>query len=436
MSSLFPPNFLWGSATAAHQVEGQNFDNDWWDWEQRGGKIKNDDSSRDACNWWSGRYSPDFERAKALGLNSLRLSVEWSRLEPREGEWNKDAVRVYRDMLTTLRELGLVPLVTLHHFTNPRWLAAKGGWENPDVVSHFARFAARVVRELGDLCDFWITINEPNGYSYLSYAGGIWPPQRKNIPTALRVLARMVCAHAAAYYAIKQVQPDSQVGVAHHFRMFFPHRANSPLDRLVARTRDHVFNRLVLYALEDRLSNLPWGMGRELSNARGTQDFIGLNYYYSEETAFDPTRAGELFGRTVLQPWAQRWQPTFAGVANIEPRSLELLLRQLARYQKPIYITENGTFEAEEECQSRYLVSHLAAVRRAMRAGAPVKGYYWWTLVDNFEWAEGYSPRFGLYRLDRDTQKRTARRVAAVYARIVRENRIADDLMARYGCSR
>jgi beta-glucosidase len=432
MAVIFPSNFLWGSSTAAHQVEGRNLNSDWWEWEQRGGKIKNGDSSLLACDWWGRRYRQDFERARQLGQNALRLSVEWSRLEPHEGEWNKEAVRVYRDMLTTLRELGLTPLVTLHHFTNPRWLAAQGGWANPAVVRQFAGFATRVVAEIGDLCNFWITLNEPNTYSCLSYAGALWPPQQKNIRSALRVLKLMVDAHAAAYHAIKQIQPDSQIGVAHHFRMFFPRRPNSPFDRFAARMRDHVFNRLALYAIEEGRLPFPLGTGQALPEARGTQDFIGVNYYYSEKTTFDLAHADQLFGRTALSPWAHKWQSTFAGAADIDPGGLELLLGQLARNHKPVYVTENGIFEAEAECQSNYLVAHVKAVRRALQAGVPVKGYFWWTLVDNFEWTEGYSPRFGLYHLDHATQRRAARPVAAVYARLIEENRTPERCREHY----
>src|SRR5438105_2850931 len=146
---LFPSGFMWGAATAAHQVEGQNLNNDWWAWEQTGGKIKDGDSSLVACDWWNGRYQGDFERASALGQNSHRLSVEWSRLEPREGEWDVQALHVYREMLCALRRQGITPMVTLHHFTNPAWLSAQGGWENSAVVDQFSRFAAHVVEGLG-----------------------------------------------------------------------------------------------------------------------------------------------------------------------------------------------------------------------------------------------------------------------------------------------
>jgi beta-glucosidase len=334
--------------------------------------------------------------------------------------------------MTELRACGITPLVDLHHFTNPRWIAAQGSWENPSVVRYFARFATTVARELGDLCSSWITINEPNAYAYQCYTAGAWPPQKSELRTGLEALANMVRAHAAAYHAIKALQPNSQIGVAHYIRVFLPFRASSSLDRVVAQLRDYIFNRLFIRALGDGHLHFPLSIGKSVPEARGTQDFIGLNYYYSEQVKFDLKNPAQLFGSSILQPWALKWKETFGGIGNVEPRGLELTLKDLARYRLPIYITENGIFDMEDGMQASYLVSHLAAVHRAVQAGAPVQGYYWWTLVDNFELAEGYSPRFGLYHLDMDTQARTPRPFASIYARIIQERGIADELIGKY----
>ena len=427
----FPDGFVWGCSTAAHQVEGQNFNNDWWDWEQAGGKIKHGHSSRLACDWWGGRYRGDFERARALGANALRFSLEWSRLEPREGEWDKEATRTYRDMLRALRDVGLAPLVTLHHFTNPRWFMAQGGWERPAAVEQFRRFAGRAARELGDLCDWWVTINEPNVYATLCYAVGEWPPQRRGLRPALNVFKHMLQAHAAAYRALKERQPEGRVGLAHHWRHFAPHRRASPLDQLAARWRDRFFNGLALAALYTGALAVPF-MGRaEMAGVRGAHDFIGLNYFVGETTAFDVSRPVELFGRAVLDADAQKWKPMFAAASRPRPDGLESALRRLARFDRPIYVTENGIFDAGDGSQADYLISHLQAVQSGLQAGVPVGGYFWWTLVDNFEWSEGFGPRFGLYHLDHDSQRRTARPVAEAFARIIRENMITSEMLRR-----
>lgn len=433
MSKLkFPSDFLWGSATAAHQVEGGNNNNDFWDWEQTPGNIKNGDKSGVACGWWLGeRCLEDFDRAKSLHQNAHRLSVEWSRLEPREGEWNADAFAFYRRALTALRERGIMPLVTLHHFTNPRWLAQKRAWETPAVAPLFERYSTKVAQELGDLCDFWVTINEPVVYAYNSYNEGNWPPGKRDFFLAFRVLANLVRGHAAAYHAIHRVQPNARVGVAHHLRRFIPAYPGAALDRGAANLRDHLFNRLFFLALVDGTLRFPMSIGETIPEAVGTQDFIGVNYYFAERVTFDLTKPMLFFTRSILPKWPHD-APSFAG--QVSPSSLYDFLNELARYEKPIYITENGIFDLGDETQPRYLVSHLVQTLRAIDAGIPVKGYFYWTLVDNFEWAEGYSARFGLFANDPHTQARTPRASAEIYSRIARESGIADELIEKYGC--
>lgn len=427
----FPNDFIWGSATAAHQVEGANDNNDWWDWEQGAGHIRNGDKSTIACDWWKGeRYCQDFDLARSLEQNAHRLSVEWSRIEPREGEWNAEAIGYYRRVLTALQERGMKPLVTLHHFSNPCWLAQRGAWETEAVVPLFERFVARVVQELGDLCDFWVTINEPFVYTFSGYNDGNWPPGKRDFRLAFRVLANMVRGHAAAYYTIHRLQPDAQVGVAHHFRRFLPANPQSPLDRWAANLRDFLTNRLFLLALVDGKLRFPMSVGGRVPEAAGTQDFIGLNCYFAEKSKFLIAKPDKLFTGSLVTQWPPE-VPPFAGI--VDPSSIYFFITELARYGKPIYITENGIFDLGGDMQARYLVSHLLQVKRAIADGAPVKGYFYWTLTDNFEWAEGYNARFGLFRMDISTQVRTPRVTADVYGRIARENGISDDLVDKYG---
>ncbi len=425
----FPDGFLWGAATAAHQVEGANANNDWWDWEQTPGHIQNGDTSAVACDWWKGeRYRADFDLAKSLSHNAHRLSVEWSRIEPREGEWDAEAIAFYRRVLGALRERGMTPLVTLHHFANPRWLAAQGAWETDAIVPLFERYAAKVVQELGDLCDFWVTINEPFVYTLSGYSDGNWPPGKKDFFLGFRVLANMVRGHAAAYHAIHRAQSNARVGVAHHLRRFLPANPKSPLDRWAANLRDRLLNRLFSRALVDGKLRFP--MRGSVPEAAGAQDFIGVNYYFSERSAFDLGSPGQLFSRSIKPVWHAP-VPAFAG--EINPIGFYDFLKEHAVFGKPIYVTENGLFDLGDETQARYLVAHLVQVQRAISDGVPVKGYFYWTLVDNFEWAEGFTARFGLYHLDVPTQKRTPRLSAEIYARIARENGIADELVEKYG---
>src|SRR5262245_45814557 len=211
----FPPGFLWGTATAAHQVEGQNTNNQWWDWEQQPGRIWHGDRSGDACDWWRNAEA-DFDRAAALGQNAHRLSIEWSRIEPREGVFDDTAIGRYREMLQGLRSRAITPMVTLYHFTNPCWLEAQGGWLNPGTPERFARFTAHAVAALGDLCELWCTINEPIVYATQSYLLGLWPPGATDIAKTLRATGMLLRGHAAAAQAIRRANPSLRVGIVHH----------------------------------------------------------------------------------------------------------------------------------------------------------------------------------------------------------------------------
>ncbi|MBI3912760.1 MAG: glycoside hydrolase family 1 protein [Chloroflexi bacterium] len=429
----FPKGFLWGTATAAHQVEGGNDNNDWWDWEQTPGHIKNGDKSTVACDWWNGeRYRQDFDLAQSLNTNAHRLSIEWSRVEPREGVWSDAAFSFYRRVLAALRERGITPLVTLHHFTNPRWLAQKGAWEARAVVPLFERYATRVVQELGDLCDFWVTINEPTVYLYAGYVNGSWTPGKKNFSLAMRVGENMLRAHVAAYHAIHRVQPHARVGLANSITPLVPANPRLWLNRTLAAFQHRTYNHLLLLALQDGRLHFPMGNAR-IPEAMGAQDFIGVNYYFSRRIAIDLAQPAQLFARPLPpRPWGVSYDAElneWFGKGEINPDAFVETLKWCARFGKPIFVTENGICDRDDDFRPRYLVQHLAAMHRAIGNGAPVRGYFYWSLIDNFEWAEGYALRFGLIRNDFATQTRTPKPSAHLYARIARENALAADVM-------
>lgn len=433
-SQDFPPGFLWGTATAAHQVEGQNFNNDWWDWEQVPGHIRSGCSSRVACDWWGGLYVQDFNLAQSLGTNAHRLSVEWSRIESREGQWNVEAIDFYREMLEALHERGIVPFVTLLHFTQPRWFMAKGGWLADDSPQVFARFATRVVECLGDLAANWITVNEPNLYMVLSYLWGKRPPGSTSMTQAFHVARNLLRAHAAAYHAIHRIQPSAQVSLAHAWRATAPANLRSARDRVCARIGDHIANRMFVRALVEGVFPFPMGRGEQVPEIKNSLDYFALNYYFEHPVAFDIRQPGSLFLRAA-QPDCVKGTAyeTYGGVGNLSPECFYRVLKELARFKVPIYITENGMFDLGGDIQQGYLVTHLDVLRRAMREGVDVRGYFWWSLTDNFEWDDGYWPRFGLFHVDFETQARTPRPVAELYARIIRENGIDGELIKRYG---
>src|SRR5437763_327303 len=237
----FPADFAWGVATSAHQVEGNASNNQWHAWEKNG-RIKSGDRLGLACDWWR-NAERDFDLARSLGVNALRLSVEWSRIEPSEGKWDESALSRYREMLRALRDRGIRPFVTLHHFTHPLWFETMGGFASPRSVLLFERFTRRVIGVLGDLCRDWVTFNEPNVYASLGYFLGEFPPGKKgSFMQAARVTANLCRAHTAAYRKIHDLQSDANVGWAQHFVVFKPRRPESSVDRWICAFIDRRFN--------------------------------------------------------------------------------------------------------------------------------------------------------------------------------------------------
>ena len=429
----FPAGFRWGVATAAHQYEGGNVNNNWYAWE-RAGHIVTGDTCGLACDWWD-HAERDFDFAQQLGLNALRLSVEWSRIEPRPGEWNAPALERYRRMLSGLRERGIEPLVTLHHFTNPLWLEERGAFLDPATVDLFVRYVTRAVEALGDLCDFWCTINEPNIYSAFGYQLGNWPPGRTgDIRAAARVQANMARAHAAAYRAIHRLRPDARVGWSQHYNLLDPADPRAPLDRLVAGVQDAVFNDFFPRAVLTGAAVFPLSLlVGNLSEVLGTCDYVGINTYYRDLVAFDPRRPLELFGRRFGRPGSPHGD---AGVelitGEIYPAGIARLAARAAAFGKPIYVTENGVADASDRLRPWLLAAAARALHEAISAGHDVRGYYHWSLVDNFEWAEGWKLRFGLAALDVATQKRTPRPSAALYSAIAHANALTPEMLEEY----
>jgi beta-glucosidase len=423
----FPPNFKWGVATASHQVEGSNENNQWWAWEQEEGRIKQGHTSGLACNWWENAEA-DFDRAADMGLNALRLSIEWSRVEPEPGTFDDAALERYREMLKGLRDRDIEPMVTLHHFSNPLWLERQGAWENEGTIAYFTRYVERVVRTLGEETTLWCTINEPNVYAIMSYLIGLFPPGQQDLKATRMVLRNLLKAHGAAYRAIHRIQSAAKVGLAHNLRIFDPANPRSPLDRLVARIQDIGYNRSTLSAVWKGWWALPIGFGPAF-NLRRTLDWIGLNYYTRDLVAFDSGARDMLFGRATHADDAEMLD---GGYGELYPEGMARALKRLGNMDIPIYITENGIPDSDDDQRPRALLLHLYQMWLAMQGNLPIEGYYHWTLVDNFEWAEGWTLRFGLIELDPETQARTRRPSADLYAAIARGNAITPELIDTY----
>jgi beta-glucosidase len=385
----FPNGFLWGAATAAHQIEGQNVNSDWWAAEVAG-RLRH--RSGDACDSWH-RWADDIHLLDDIGLNAYRLSVEWARIEPERGRFDQVALDTYRRQLEALRRAGIEPLVTLHHITSPRWLADMGGWTNPDVVGRLANYADRVAGQLGDLVRWWITINEPSILAAKGYFEGTWPPLRPwDLRGCVRVLRHASRGHVLARRALRSRHTDAQASMAFAIWPMQAVRRWSPLDQTMAWLGDWV------------------GQGRVLRRAVPALDWIGVNYYSRTLVGWPPLMSDRPgMGKRTDFGW------------EIYPQGLYDVLRRVGRFGQPVVITENGIADADDHLRAGYITAHLRQAHRAIADGVDLRGYLHWSLLDNFEWAEGYQQKFGLA-----TRARELRPSARVYGAIARANALED----------
>jgi beta-glucosidase len=405
----FPEGFLWGTASAAHQIEGDNRNCDWWEFEQQPGRIANGDSSEIANDNYH-LYRHDFALLRRLNQNAHRLSIEWSRIEPSRGEFDARQIRHYRDVLGDLREQGIQPMVTLHHFTSPIWFASKGGWSAPDAAHGFLPFVRHVVDELGDLVGMWCTINEPTIYAANGWVFGEFPPGRKGDVLGLyRVTSNMRKAHELAYGAIKRKWPDAPVGLSHHKLLFLPASARRR-DRWAAQTSQMALDRW------------PVAPGQLRRIVEATCDYIGIAHYWGQMCAFDLRRPRDQFIRRFNVPG----RPVTDMGLSADPSWMRTVLNELRDLGKPVYITENGLATGDDEWRSRYITETLANVLLAIGDGVDVRGYFHWTNTDNFEWARGYTTRFGLIGVDRKSLERTIKPSGHLYGRIAAANALPD----------
>ncbi len=395
----FPKNFYWGAATSAHQVGGGNC-NDWTEWEKSESRIKNLESrikgenfrkqfpdyilknwpspldtenyiSGKACDHYN-RFREDFDIAKELGHNAHRFSIEWSRIEPEEGKFDEKEIEHYREVIRALRERGVEPFVTLWHFTLPLWIAKQGGWASRKTVDYFTRFAERISREFKDEVVFWITVNEPGAWAADAYLFGIKPPARHNPFLLNRAYWNLHRAHVRAYRAMKSVNPRFEIGVAESMEY---------LGGLGGIFAGYLRNFFFLHTVDDAL------------------DFIGVNYY----------KRARIFGRA-------RFAVSDMGL-EIFPEGLYKVLKgAYCIFRKPIFITENGLADARDIKRGKFIEDHIRAVEKAIKEGVDVRGYFHWSLLDNFEWQDGFWPRFGLIEVDYRTQARKIRESAYAYS--------------------
>jgi beta-glucosidase len=401
----FPDGFLWGTATAAHQVEGDNHNSDWWEFEQRGG-ILTGDSADPACDQYR-RFREDFAMLHELRNNAHRLSIEWSRIEPAPGEFDQSQIDHYRDVLAELRARGLAPMVTLHHFTSPLWFTRRGGWAASGAPDAWLPFVRRVAEELGDLVAMWCTINEPNIYAYQGWLAGEFPPGRRgDVLGLVRVLGNLRRAHEAAYRELHRLTPGVPVGLAQHRWLLLPAHPGRLRDRFAAGTAAFFMDRW------------PAGGGRWRQVVEAPADYVGLNHYSGSLVAFSLRAVGEGFAHRFNPPGLAESDFGWA----VEPAWMRRCLEDLRPLGLPVYVSENGIATGDDAFRARFLREMLEQLWEAIQGGVDVRGYFHWSSHDNFEWARGYSMRFGLIGVDLETQRRTVKPSGLLYARIAEAN--------------
>ncbi|MDO8509836.1 MAG: family 1 glycosylhydrolase, partial [bacterium] len=347
----FPENFFWGCSTSAHQIEG-GLTNDWTEWEKSEPRFKElTDQKLNPLNFISDlaansfvENNADIACLKAMDQNAYRFSVDWSRIEPQEGIYDITALDFYLNFIKKLRAHKIEPFVTLWHWPIPLWLRDQGGWESKRIINHFNRFVKKTVAHLNSEVNFWITLNEPMVYTGMSYLVGQWPPQKRSPIAYYQVINNLINAHRTAYDSIKEIDPNNQIGVAKH-NIYFEAYKNRLANRLLKSGADWWMNERFLNRIADK------------------QDFIGLNYYFHNKINY---------GFSQDHPYEKKSDIDW----GLHPEGIYYLLKDLKKYNKPIYITENGLADKGDQHRSWYIREVLMNVHRAIREGLPIKGYF------------------------------------------------------------
>jgi beta-glucosidase len=422
----FGKDFLWGSGTSSHQVEGYCTNNNWYKFEsavneQGKPRILNGQKAGIASDHWN-RYKEDIQLMKDLSLNAYRFSVEWSKIEPKQGQFDEAALDHYERVVDELLANGIEPMVTLHHFTDPLWFEEQGAFLQENSPDIFAAFVEKVVRRLGSKVKLWCTINEPTVYATQGYLKAYFPPAVKDPQHVGIVLRNLLRAHTAAYQCIKKLEPQAQVGLVGALVLYDPLNRWNLLDVMTARAFNRSLNESHLtYLANGYFSFSIPGAARVsyTSDVKDTFDFFGLNYYtrfFQKFTFSGDDQLAEVRKTPPEKLTDMRWE--------IYPEGLYRLLKLISRYtSKPIYITENGLADDSDTKRAGFIEAHLRVLNKAVTDGMNVKGYFYWSLLDNFEWAFGFERHFGLYHVDYATQKRTLREGSRKYPEIIQESR-------------
>jgi beta-glucosidase len=391
----FPKDFLWGVAISGHQTEGNNVNADWYLWEKQG-KIEDGSVSGQACDFYR-CYQQDIGLAKNLNLNAFRLGIEWSRIEPKRGEWDEKEIEHYRQVLLFLKKNNFKVFLTIWHFTLPQWFVQEGGWEDKRSIKYFCRFVEKIVGNFSSLVDFWLVFNEPTMYTGGAYLTAIWPPQKKSIKKSIKVFFNLVKAYKKSYRIIHQVKSQAKVGLAQNVVYFYS--PQNPIDKQLSWAFNFLYNKSFHYF------------------TKRFHDFIGLNYYYAYRvTNF---RVAKKIRRIMVKSLRKKDL-----TVEIYPPGIYQVTKMFKKYKLPIYITENGLDDSSDDRREDFIKEHLKWLAKAIENKVPIEGYFHWSLIDNFEWQEGFEPKYGLFAVNYKTQERKMRPSSRFYEKIAKEGKL------------
>lgn len=414
-----PKDFILGVATASTQIEGGRVGSNWNDFCERKKTADGSDVAR--ANQHYEKMEEDIALLKRMKIQGYRMSLEWARLEPDEGHFSKEAFEHYRAELQLLKDAGIQPLVTLYHFSHPMWFERKGAFTKKENIPLFLRYVEKCIRELGALCDTYITINEPNIFAVNAYFLGEWPPEKKSMRTALKVMNILIACHCKAYELIHKIRNEqnaanTRVSFAHHAQAFYPRNEKSFFDRKACRVLSFLFQDGLREACFKGVFKFPFkNIGRV--EKKKYVDYIAINYYSRQAVhgfsyaPFPNTPKNDL-----------GWNIFPEGIIKVAGDCYQ-------SFPLPIIVTENGTCDAKDAFRSRYIYEHLKAIAESE---LPFEGYYHWCFIDNFEWKEGESARFGLVHCDYETQKRTIRASGNFYTELIEKHAVDETMMQKY----
>ena len=406
---IFPKDFLWGTATSSYQVEGNNSNTDWWEWEKAG---KTKEKSGVACDYYK-RFKTDHNFLTELNCNAYRLSFEWARIEPKEGEFSFESIQNYREILQDLKNRNIKTVVTFWHWTSPIWFQKNYGFHKKLSIEIFSKYVKKITEEMGDLIDIFVIFNEPMVPLGQGFLSGDFPPGFKNPFKFIKALDHIAASYKETYKIIHKIKPDAQVGITYLYNWYEAQGLGFLLKAI---------NRMAKWYRIDLLGN----------KIKGYQDYIGIDYYRLGKIKFNwrnikiDSKNQTYFGFTIEEDKnnLMKWIAYPEGIYKV-------LTEAKKKHNLPIYITENGVptdTGLDDEARIIFIQEHLKFAHQAIAEGVDVRGYFHWSLLDNFEWLYGYQPRFGLIEIDYKTLERKPRKSFYQYAKICQENAVEIEL--------